>query len=130
MQIEPLRAVIIIGISQYFAIGADFGGAKPEILLALRKCILIQDELIRSTGDWPAIMLTILRAFFEFRPIDIVSILLRDRTVVFFDAALHFLKNRFGKLCLRRHLRFEIGVLCFYMRQNLGIIDCRITLIL
>ena len=130
MQIEPLRAIIIIGISQYFTIGADFGSAKPEIFLALRKYIFIEDELIRSTGDWPAIMLTILRAFFEFRPIDIVSILLRDRTVVFFDAALHFLKNRFGKLCLRRHLRFEIGVLCFYMRQNLGIIDRRITLIL
>ena len=130
MQIEPLRAVIIIRISQYFAIGADFGRAKTKIFLVLRKCILIQDELIRTTSDWLTIMFAILRAFFEFRPIDVIAVLLRDRTIVFFDAALHFLKNRFRKLSLRRHLRFEIGVLCFYMRQNLGIIDCRITLIL
>ena len=78
MQIEPLRAIIIIGISQYFTIGADFGSAKPEIFLALRKYVLIQDELIRTTGDWLAIMLAILRAFFEFRPIDVIAILLRD----------------------------------------------------
>ena len=51
MQIEPLRAVIIIRISQYFAIGADFGRAKTKIFLVLRKCILIQDELIRTTSD-------------------------------------------------------------------------------
>ena len=74
-------------------------------------------------------MLTILRAFFEFRPIDIVAILLRNTAIILFDAAFHFLKDCFYKLGLRRHLCFEIGVFGFQMIENFLVINRRIACI-
>ena len=72
-------------------------------------------------------MLPILCAFFEFRPIYIVAILLRHATVVLFDAALHFLKNRFRQRSVRGHLRFEIGVFSVQMIQDFFVINRRIS---
>ena len=68
-------------------------------------------------------MLTILRAFFEFRPIDIGAILLRNATIILFDAAFHFLKDRFYKLGLRRHLCFKIRVFGFQMIEDFLVIN-------
>ena len=122
MQVKAFRPVIIIRIGQNLAIRADLCGTKAEIGLALGERIFIKDKLVRAAGDGLAIMLAILRALFEFRPIDIVAVLLRNAAVIFFDPAFHFLKNRFGQSGLWRHLCFEIGIFGIEMRQYLGII--------
>ena len=123
MQVKAFRPVIIISIGQNLAVRADLCGTKAEIGLALGELIFIKDKLVRAAGDGLAIMLAILRALFEFRPVQIGTILLRNAAVIFFDAAFHFLKNRFGQLGLRRHLCFEIGIFGIEMRQYLGIIN-------
>ena len=66
MQIKPLRPIIIVSICQYFAIGADLCGTKAEVGFALGEFIFVEDELIGTAGNRFAIMLAILRAFFEF----------------------------------------------------------------
>ena len=45
------RSVIIEGISQQFAIRADLGRAKAEIFLALRKLILVEDQLVLTVEE-------------------------------------------------------------------------------
>ena len=127
MQVKAFRPIIIIGISQNLAVRADFGGPKAEIGFALGQFIFVEDKLVRAACNGLAIMLAILRAFFEFRPINIIAILLRDAAVILFDAALHFLKNRFGQLGLRCHLRFEIGIFGAQMVQYFRVINRRIA---
>ena len=123
MQVKAFRAIIIISISQNLAVGAYFCGPKAEIGFVFGQFIFIKDKLVRAARNGLAIMLAILRALFEFRPINIIAILLRDAAVILFDAALHFLKNRFGQLGLRGHLCFKIGIFGAQMRQDFRIIN-------
>ena len=123
------RSVIIEGISQQFAIRADLRRAKAEIFLALRKLILVEDQLVRAALHWLAVMLAILRALVKFRPIDPVAILLRDRRIIFLDPALHLLENRLGQRRLRLHLRLIIGVFRLEMGEDFLIVDHRIALV-
>ena len=78
VEVETFRTIIVIGISEQLAIGADLGSAKPEIILALGELVFIEDQLVRTALYRLAVMLAILRALVKFRPIDEIAILLRD----------------------------------------------------
>ena len=76
-----------------------------------------------------AVPVAILRALLERRPVKPVAVLQRDRAVVFLDAALHLLEQRFDQRRVRLHRRFEIGVLGLQIVEHVLVIDLGIALV-
>ena len=50
MQLKPFAAIIVIGIGQQLAIGADFSTAKAEILFAIGQFVFVEDQFVGPFG--------------------------------------------------------------------------------
>lgn len=127
MHLEVLGAIIVIRIGHELPIRTDDEVAELEVVLALGEFVLIQDELLITSGSGLPVVAAILRAFGEGGPVDPVAILLRHAAVVFLDAAFHLLEERFHQRLLILHVRLEVAILRFEVGQHVLVFDLRVT---
>ena len=115
---EPLRTVGIDRVGEQPPVLRDREAAEAEIFVPFGKRILVEDQHTLSTVHRLAVVFAILRALFEFGPVEPVAAALGNGRIVLLDARLHLVEQFVDQFLVRLHPRLEPGVLCFEMGEH------------
>ena len=124
------RTIVIRRIGKEPAIVRDRKRPEPEIVLSLGQFVLIEDQRLVATSGGASIPFAIFLPLVEFRPVDPVTIFLRDRGIVLLHTALQLFIDRVDQPLLRRHPRLEPRIFRLDVIEYILVIDHRIGLVL
>ena len=124
------RPVAVGRIGEIAPVLAHRRCTEPEVFQALCQFVLVEDQHRIAARYRLAVMLAVLRALFEFGPVEPVAILLRNGGIVFLDPGLHLFEQGVDEFLLRRHARFVPGVFRLHVVEDVLVIDRRIALVL
>ena len=126
MQPVALGAVLVGGVGEQPAVGADVQGAQVEVGLALGQLDLVQEDDRLSGIERPAVPGPVLGAREELPVILEAALAHRHRAVVGLDPRLELGVQMLDLRPQRRHEALEPGVLGLEIGADLGVRDLRV----
>ena len=120
---EALRAVLVRGVGEEAAVEGRLEGGQPEIVLAARQLVLVEDDDRLRLVERAAHPGAVLGAGGEAPLVLEPALARRDRLVVLLDPALQLGVQALHEAAVRRHEGLVIGVLGLDVGPDLGLLD-------